>query len=124
MDTKFVVRVLDSENNLLSWAEVWATPRPQARGASCPFFPVAPTQFVVEREGDASKITVHWCDCDIAREQNLLAPTHVALGQVFNFTWLEPIWLVSGMHNVPLPAVTVRAPVSLAPPAGNLAAVL
>jgi len=118
---KFVVRLLDKEGNLLSWTTVYAAPKPSERGASCPFWPIGPTQFIVERDGVAEEITVHWCDLDIARRKEVGEALPVSVGQVFNFTWLEPVWLVSGMRDVPLPTVTVRAPVAVSVPTGNLA---
>lgn len=120
---KFVVRLLDEAGALLSWAEVYAEPRPQERGASCPFWPVTPTQFVIERDGLCKRLSVHWCDLDVARVQDVLEPTPVAVGQVFHFTWVEPIWLVGGMRDVPLPAVTVRQSITLSPPTGLLNAI-
>lgn len=120
---KFVVRVLDADDVLLAWAEIYAEPRPQARGASCPFWPTGPTELVITRAGSASRISVHWCDLDVARVQNLLAPTEVKVGQRFTLTWMEPIWLVSGMRDVPLPGVTVQQSVTLGVPAGDMAAV-
>lgn len=117
---KFVVRLLDADGQLLAWAEVYAAPRPQERGASCPFWPVTPTIFAVESAGVAQELTVHWCDLDIARRTPLPEPTVVAVGQVFTFTWIEPIWLVAGMRDVPLPGVTVRQSMAIAPPTGSL----
>jgi hypothetical protein len=120
---KFVVRVLDAAGQLLAWAEVWARPEPQRAGASCPFWPTALTQFLIEQRGEASRLTIHWCDLDIAREKPIDPPVHVEAGQRFDFTWMEPVWLVPGMRDVPLPAVTERRPVSVSPPTGNLSAV-
>lgn len=111
---KFVVRLLDADGHLLSWAEVWARPEPQRAAASCPFWPTGPTQFVIERGGVASEITVHWCDLDVARRREV-APHPVQAGQVVTFTWMEPVWLVPGMRDVPLPPVTVRSSIVLAP---------
>lgn len=117
---KFVVRLLDDAGALLSWAEVRAEPRPQERGASCPFWPVGPTLFVIEQDGFASRISVHWCDLDVARVQSVVESTPVSVGQVLTFAWIEPIWLVPGQRDVPLPAVTIRQAVSLSPPTGSL----
>lgn len=119
---KFVVRVLNADDELLAWAEMYAEPRPQARGASCPWWPTGPTQFPIEKDGEAAKISVHWCDLDVARVSNLLAPTTVKAGQVFTLNWIEPVWLVPGMRDVPLPTVTVRQSITLTVPAGNLVA--
>jgi len=117
---KFVVRLLDRGAQMLAWAEVYAEPRPQDRGASCPYWPVTPTNFVIEQDGLASELTVHWCDLDVARRTPLMEAAQVQAGQVFSFAWLEPVWLVSGQHGVPLQAVTIRGPVNVAVPVGSL----
>lgn len=117
---KFVVRLLDASAQLLGWAEVYAEPKPQDRGASCPYWPVMPTQFPIERDGIATEITVHWCDLDVARREPILDPTPVQAGQVMAFSWLTPIWLVAGMRDVPLPGVTVRQSVSAVVPTGSV----
>jgi hypothetical protein len=121
MITKFVVRLLDRDNTLLSWAEVAAVPAPQSGRASCPFWPSAVTRFVIEQSGVIATMAVHWTDLDIARTREM-AETPVEAGQVFDFTWIEPVWLVAGMSGVLLPPVTVRAPVVAQPPAGSLVA--
>lgn len=121
MRQKFVVRLLDDAANLLGWAEVFASARPQGQRRSCPFFSDQPTQFVIEQDGVASQITIHWCDLDLARSSPPLEPTPVQVGQVFTFTWIEPVWLVPAPEkDVPLPAVTMRQSVTLAPPTGSL----
>ena len=122
MTARFIVRLLDDAGVLLSWAEVHATARPQDRAGSCPFM-ADRTQFVIERDGLASRISVHWADLDVARVQNLMEPMAVSVGQVCTFSWIEPVWLVPGMRDVPLPSVTVRAPVSVSVPLGSLAAI-
>ena len=121
MRTKFVARVLDEAHQLLAWAEVWAVATPLGGGRSCQFWPEAPTRFRVTQAGTACLLTVHWCDLDIAR-QTPLAATSVTEGQVFDFTWIEPVWLAPAMANVPLPAVTLDRSVELCVPAGALVA--
>jgi hypothetical protein len=117
---KFVVRLLDAQDALLAWAEVSAEPKPQERGASCPLYAATPSQFLIEQDGTATRLSVHWCDLDVARVQHLLEPVTVKQGQVFTLSWLEPVWLVPGMRDVPLPAVTVRQSVTVVPPTGSL----
>jgi hypothetical protein len=118
---KFVVRLLDAAGTLLAWAQVYATAKPQARpSASCPFVAMGNTQFVIEQDGLANQISVHWCDLDLARVTPLMEPVPVKALQVFTFAWIEPVWLVSGMKDVPLPQVTVRAPVKIGVPTGAL----
>lgn len=123
MTQRFIVRLLTTDDRLVAWAEVHATAKPQApRGASCPFF--APqTRFLIDADGTVAKLSVHWADLDVARVQPVLQPTTVKAGQTFTLTWLEPVWLVAGMRDVPLPPVTVGRPVAVAPPVGGLAAV-
>lgn len=117
---KFVVRLLDADHHLLSWAEVWAAPKPIGRGRSCPFFPTTPTQFVITRAGTPAVLVVHWCDLDLARMREQTGPA-VAVGQVLNFGWIEPVWLASGgMENVPMPSVAVPGPVTVGVPTGGI----
>lgn len=122
MRALFIARILDDAGALLAWSRVEAEARPQDRAGSCPFFALEPTRFEVEQNGVASRIAVHWPDLDVARVQNLLEPVQVEAGQVFNLGWLEPVWLVPGMRDVPLPAVTERQSIIVSPPTGNLAA--
>jgi hypothetical protein len=120
---KFVVRLLDADGRLLAWAELVAVPKPQARGASCPLWATGPTLFAVEHAGMATEVSIHWCDLDVARRASLIEPAAVEVGQVFAFAWIEPVWLVAGMRDVPLPGVTVRRSVTIGIPVGELAAV-
>ena len=123
MTEKFVVRVMDAENALLAWTTVYAESRPQGSRRSCPFWAVGRTQFVIERDGLASQVLVHWCDLDLARAQ-AIEPTPVQVGQVFDYAWIGPVWLVPAMEkDLVLPPVTERAPVTLAVPTGSLNAV-
>lgn len=123
MTQRFIVRLLDADGALLSWTEVWAEAKPQGRPRSTPFFPVGPTQFVIERDGLASQITIHWADLDVARVGPEMQATPVQVGQVFTFTWLGPVWMVEGSKvEVPMPPVTVRQSVAIKPPTGALAA--
>jgi hypothetical protein len=120
MRTRFIARLLSADDTLLAWAEVWAEPRPQEGRASCPLFAVpSATRFTIEADGTVDKLAVHWPDLDVARVRALTGTPVKAL-QVFDFLWIEPVWLVAGMANVVLPAVTVRAPIVAAPPTGSL----
>ena len=124
MTAKFVVRLLTAEHALLAWAEVHATARPQDRGGSCPFWAPGPMLFAIEADGIATTLSVHWCDLDVARVQALLEPLAVTAGQQASFAWIEPVWLVPGMRDVPLPGVTVRAPVAIVVPTGSVMALV
>jgi hypothetical protein len=125
MIQRFVVRLLSAEGDLLSWTEVQAQAKPQGRPRSTPFHAMGPSMFVIERDGLASQISVHWCDLDVARLFALPTPTAVSVGQVLRYDWFTmPVWMVEGSKaDVPLPPVTVRASVKIAPPTGNLSAV-
>jgi hypothetical protein len=125
MIQRFVIRLLTADGDLLSWAEVHAQAKPQGRPRSTPFHAMGPSMFVIERDGLASQISVHWCDLDVARLFALQVPTPVSVGQVLRYDWFTmPVWMVEGSKvDVPLPSVTVRRAVQIAPPTGNLGAV-
>lgn len=118
--SKFVVRLMSEDDQLLSWAEVWASPVPQEGRHSCPFFPTPrQTPFLIEQAGVVTKYTVHWTDLDVVRSQ-ALGPVSVAPLQIFTFDWsLQPVWLVQSWPGIVLPGVTVRAPVTMTPEAAG-----
>jgi hypothetical protein len=121
MTARFIVRLLTADGTLLGWSEVFATAKPQDRpAASCPFWPDAPTEFPIERDGEATQISVHWADLDVARVEALSAPVPVRVGERRGLPWLQPVWLVPGMRDVPLPGVTVGRPVTIGVPVGAL----
>jgi hypothetical protein len=105
----FVIRLLDADNNLIAWAKQTASPTPQEGRASCPFFGSV-TKFVAERNGVITKMTIEWSDLGIARQRDLDI-LEVKTGQGIDFIWVEPIWLVAGSKDVPLPPVTEQQPV-------------
>lgn len=123
MKVEFVVRLLTEDDQVLAWARVPAESRPQDTRAACPFFASGLTHFVAELDGSIAKLVVHWPELNVARMLDQPERHLVKAGQEFNFVWLEPVWLVGGMENVPMPAVTERAPVRVAPPVGDMAAV-
>jgi hypothetical protein len=121
---KFVVRLQDAAGELLAWTTVYGLPKPQPRPHSCPMWATGPTQFPIEKAGEASVITIHWCDLDVARKTTPIEPTHVEPGQVFTYHWIEPLWLVPGSSEMfPLPAVTVRESITVTVPSGGLGVV-
>lgn len=128
---KFVLRLLSADNELLAWSEVFATPRPQQevdehgarRAVSCPYWPVdnQATPLPVTVTGTATKVSIHWCDLDIARVMDLIEPMRVEVGQTAMFAWtMTPVWLVAGMRDVPLPPVVIAAPIHVGVPVGNI----
>jgi len=121
MIASFIVRLLDADGGLLAWAEVMGKSRPQGRPRSTPFLAQGPTQFVIERDGMALGLSVHWADLDVARYSALMTPCRVQVGQVMRFDWIEPVWMIKGAEfDVPLPQVTVRKPVAIGVPVGGL----
>lgn len=123
MDAKFIVRLTTADNELLSWAEVVAEARPQGRPRSTPFVAYAATLFAIEQAGVAKRISVHWADLDLVRVNNLAEGVAVEPGQVMRFDWIEPVWLVKGSEvDIPLHPVTVRKPVAVLVPTGNVGA--
>ena len=122
MIERFIVRLLDAQNALLAWAELQAVAKPQPRpAASCPLWAIHDTIFAIEAAGTVSQMSVHWVDLDIARVQSV-EPTAVTVGQLYTYTWLAPVWIVSGMKDVPLPAVTVRTPQTVTVPTAAMGA--
>jgi hypothetical protein len=122
MRQRFIVRLLAVDGALLAWAEVWAEARPQGRPRSTPFHAIAPSLFVIEQDGIATSIAVHWADLDVARLFALPEAVTVQIGQVLRYDWFTmPVWMVEGSKvEVPLPAVTVRAAVAIPVPTGSL----
>lgn len=124
MTARFIVRLLSADGDLLSWAEVYAEARPQGRPRSTPFMARTVTAFVIERDGEATQMSIHWADLDVCRLTPLMNPSRVTVGQVAQFHWIEPVWMVEGSKvDVPMPPVTVRGSVQLQPPVGGLTAI-
>jgi hypothetical protein len=124
MIASFTVRLVDGSGALLAWTEVMAESRPQGRPRSTPFMALGPSQFVIEQDGHAAALVIHWHDLDVVRQTPLMNPTQVQVGQVFAFHWIEPVWMVKGAdQDIVLPAITVRKPVAVTVPVGGLAAI-
>lgn len=124
MIASFIVRLLDAESRLLGWTEVLAESRPQGRPRSTPFRAMGPSTFVIERDGIASQLSIHWADLDVVRVTPLMNPGPVQVGQLQRFDWIEPVWMVEGSKvDVPLPPVTVRGPVRVGVPVGGMGVV-
>lgn len=123
MTARFDVRLLDATNTLLAWTSVLATAKPQDRAGSCPFWADGPIQFLIERDGVAVRVSYHWAALDVARVVDLQDPCSVKAGETRTPVMLEPIWIVPGMRDVPLPPVTVRESVTISPAPAMLGAV-
>jgi hypothetical protein len=121
MIASFTVRLVDADGALLSWTEVMAESRPQGRPKSTPFVALGPSQFVIERDGVATDLIVHWHDLDLVRKTPLMNPGPVSVGQVQAFHWIEPVWMVKGWEeDIPLAPITVRRSVSISPPPAQM----
>lgn len=111
---------MSATDTLLAWTEAWAEAKPQGRPRSTPFFALGQTLFIIEEDGLAASVIIHWADLDLVRRMPI-GETPVAAGNSFTFTWIGPVWMVKGADaEIPLPPVTIRNNVAIAPPSGNL----
>jgi hypothetical protein len=120
---KFVVRLLDPNNEMLGWATVYGEPRPNERRRSCCFFPGGPTYIKIERGGRAERMSIHWCDLDIGRITNIIDPQDVTAGQSVVYHWIEPLFQVVGSAEFAeqeLACTVIRDNVTIDIPAGAL----
>jgi hypothetical protein len=118
LTTKMVVRVLDAEGVLLGWAEVMA----EARGDGC-LWPTSADQVVVisELSGVPAALSIHWADVNIETRVPCRNTRRMALGELLPLQWPGPMMQVGPMANG-LPAVTVRAPITIGVPPAQLGA--
>ncbi len=111
---RLVVRVLDADNRLLAWAPVPA----EMRGDGCLWVTgVHPAP--VEAVGVPAWISVHWPDLNVQVRTRLPSVSSVAPGQTIPLAWPQPV-IRFPSDPTPMPGVTVRGPVGIAPPTGNL----
>ncbi len=118
MQFKFVLRLLDEQDQLLGWREIVGEAKTDHPGAaSAPIFGVEGRVFplVACASGEIRSATLHWCDMNTARviPANWPAGTTVKAGQVVDFFLVEPLWMIPGEHNVALPPVTVTSNISI-----------
>ncbi len=114
MSVKLVVRVLDADNRLLAWVPVWAEMRGD-RGLHVTGVYSAP----VEAVGVPVILSVHWTDMNVQSRVLLTDHPRVEPGMVVPLSWPGPAITV-GSDEGPLPAVTVRQAVTIAPPTGDM----
>jgi hypothetical protein len=121
MTQTFVVRLCDADRRMLSWARVEAESRPQRpKAGSCPFYAAQPTVFIIDRVGVATQLIVHWANLDVVRSVPMLTSVDVEPGQVHQFSWMEPVWLVPGERDIVLEGVTERSSVMIGVPTGGI----
>lgn len=113
----FVVRFLGADQALIGWARHRVVPD---QGV----MQVPVSEFLIEAPGRLTYVSVQWTDLDVARLEEALVKQDVpaeAVGRLAQYHWTGPLWKVARQENVPLPSVTERGPVALAPPTGSLA---
>jgi hypothetical protein len=114
---EFTIRLVTSDGALLAWTTTQGQSRPQGRPKPTTFVALGPSVFDIEQDGIATHLVIHWHDLDVARMTPIMNPTPVQQGQQVRFDWIEPMWLVKGSDaEVPMPSITVRKRVVLAPP--------
>lgn len=118
MTAKCVVRLLDEENQLLGWAEVYASPRGDGK-----LWCNGPVQAVIDVPGThkLAHVSLHWCE--INTETRLpFGHRFVTYGErVTVYLPNTPIITVGPMPG-PLPPVTVGRPVAIGIPVGQMGA--
>ncbi len=118
MQTRLIVRLLNAAGTIMAWAEVCA----EARGDGALWL-TAPFQAVGELDGDAISVSVHWPDINA----HVLIPLEVGIPVrdrvIVTVPWGgQPILRIAPQGQAPLPPVTVRTPVAVGIPVGNLSA--
>lgn len=116
LTTKLIVRVLDRKDRLLGWTEIAA----EARGDG-QLWAKGQGLVGIEAEGTPEWLSVHWADVNV-EERHQFHYDKVAVGEVLTLQWPHAIFTV-GLMPSSLPPVTVRAPITVAMPAGALGAV-
>jgi hypothetical protein len=110
-----VIRVLDAAGNLLGWTEVQA----KARGDGRLWSP-GPVDVLIDRDGESAFASVHWCDVNTETRVPYIGT--VRAGQRIPLCFKSSPLVVVGEIPQGLPIITVRAPVGVGIPAGQLGA--
>jgi hypothetical protein len=111
--TKFVLRLLDAEGNLLGWAEVQGV----ARGNGA-LWMEADTAIFIRQAGVPSRLSVHWCDVNCEYSVAFPGVTEANVGNFITITAEGPLWTV-GPAAGGLPPVEVASTV-IGIPVGSL----
>lgn len=117
---KLVVRLLDADGALLTWAEVQA----EARGDGC----LWPSTRVVachpcERSGIPTMLSVHWAEVNVETRVPITLPAVRAGDATVNLTLGDTPIVRVGAAASGLPPVTVHRAVAVLVPAGCLGVV-
>lgn len=116
MYSKFVIRVLDEIGGLIGWTEVQG----HARGDGCMWAEETFT-IIADRDGIPSLMSVHWADVNV--EVRLSTPLPAVTQGTPMVCPAGILMKIGEMPKEALPPVTVRAPIAIGVPVGNLAAV-
>ena len=113
--TKVVIRLLDASGALLGWEQHQAA----VRGDGC-LRAQSVVTIPIERDGAAAIVSVHWADLNVEiRMAVSIAVKDRATLAVFQ---AEDVIMLVGQMPKGLPAVTLRAPVSVPLLAGGMGA--
>lgn len=119
MKTKSVVRVLDREQQLLAWAEVWL----ETRGDGA-LWATRPRVAPVERAGTPCELSIHLADINYeVLPRPSFAHKAVEPGDQIVLDWRHQPVVKFGDPPQNLPPVTVRQSVVVGIPVGDLGVV-
>lgn len=116
MPHKLVLRVLDADGVLLTWAEVQAV----ARGDGCLW---APSSVIVcepcERSGIPVTLSIHWTDLNVETQGSFSAPA-VVQGALLTLVYDQRPLMTIGAPASGLAPVTVHRSVTVGPQTGSM----
>ena len=114
MPQKFVLRVLGLSDELLGWAEVSLRP---VAGLFCLDQPL---RIPMDAAGVVTRLVGHACDLDVRFLLQTPVLDHpVSAGDSINLPAGSAILRIATQDDVPLPPVTVRSVITIAPPMGR-----
>ena len=111
--TKLVVRLLGEREELLGWAEIAG----EARGDG-KIWISDPTRILIEQEGMLSYNSFHWCDINV-EIRSIVESQRVKVGDCIVLPG-ELVAFTLGPAAGGLPPVTVKNPVTIGIPVGQL----
>ncbi len=113
MTTKLIVRAIDANGEMLGWAEVYADMFGDGN-----LTVARPTVIPIEQEGLLAFTSVHWCDVNV----EIRTPTPHRAVSVGHHVNIPAPWvaIVVGPPAGGLPPITVRTPIEIGLPVGQL----
>jgi hypothetical protein len=115
LTTKIVIRIMNEQEEILGWAEVMA----EARGDG-KLWVAEPTMVLIEKDGVTRYFSSHWCDVNVEL-RHVVEPKQVKFGEMLEIPG-ELAIITVGPAAGGLPSVTVREPIRIGIPVGNLGA--